>query len=232
MQLTIAPKLVMFDLDGTLADTVMQLYIAVSAVLVKMNCPSVTVDDVRRYVGNGANVLLARSLLHDINARVDDVEPSLMLEAKAEFTRVYATCSDCSSSIYDGVIDTLEFFKSKGIKMAIVSNKPDMFIKPMLEKARLLSYFDYTLGSEILEFKKPNPEPLLFVCEKLCVEPSKAIMVGDSDNDVLAAKNANILSIALTYGYNRGVDIRCSKPDYVFDNFIEIKQLISMCYTC
>jgi phosphoglycolate phosphatase len=124
------------------------------------------------------------------------------------------------------VRETLEYIKSQNIKLAIVTNKPHKFVEPIIRMAGLYDLFDYLLGSEVITQKKPQPEPLLYVCNKLAILPEDAIMVGDSYNDIEAAKNANIISIALTYGYNRGRDIRDSKPDFVFSDFGQIAELI------
>lgn len=225
MTLSQMPCLVMFDLDGTLADTVPQLHEAVLRALEKVGRPPVTIDQTRSYVGNGAMMLLARAIRGEQEVCLADIEPQLLHVAREEFNSAYLKCSDCSKSIYSHVVDTLSFLQHKGVKLAVVSNKPDKFIKPILEKADLLKFFSFTLGSEVIAEKKPSAEPLLYVCNKLGVTPDKAVMVGDSYNDVQAAHNAKVVSMALTYGYNRGLDIRDSSPDYVFDNFGEIYQV-------
>lgn len=225
MKLESLPKLVMFDLDGTLADTVPQLHEAVLAALRKVGKNPITIEQTRSYVGNGAMLLIARAIARTQEVRLEDLDRDLLAFARNEFNLVYSNCFDCSKSIYPKVLETLSYLKSKCVKLAVVSNKPNRFIVPILEKAGLLKYFDETLGSEVIPETKPNAAPLIYVCQKIGVSTNDAVMVGDSYNDILAARNASITSIGLTYGYNRGLDIRDSSPDYVFDDFCSVYNL-------
>lgn len=220
------PSLIMFDLDGTLADTVPQLHNAVIYALKLHNKKEVSIDQTRDYVGNGPDLLMARALTQNNDATLDDVPSSLLKSARLSFNEYYSNHYDCCNSLFENVRETLEYIKSQNIKLAIVTNKPHKFVEPIIRMAGLYDLFDYLLGSEVITQKKPQPEPLLYVCNKLAILPEDAIMVGDSYNDIEAAKNANIISIALTYGYNRGRDIRDSKPDFVFSDFGQIAELI------
>ena len=224
--LTAVPKLMMFDLDGTLADTVYQLHLAVNAALVSVGVKEISVTETRSYIGNGASVLLARAILSSHDVSVSDVSPDIMLTARDAFNRKYLSCCDCSKSIYPGVRETLAALKSYGIRLAVVTNKPDGFIKPVLEPSGLLSYFDYCRGSEIIPQKKPDPAPLIYVSEKLGIKIEDSCMVGDSINDIQAAVNANIPSFALTCGYNQGIDLLAAGGSYLVDNYKEILQVI------
>ncbi len=226
MILTKLPKLVMFDLDGTLADTIPQLHLAVLAALKKVHKPPVTIEQTRTYVGNGPMLLVARAMLVDKDATLEKVDATLLQQAREEFNRSYALNCDCSQSIFPYVRETLAFLKQKQVQLAVVTNKPHRFVIPMLQQANLAEYFAGVLGSEVIPEKKPDPTPLFYMCQKLGVEPQDAVMVGDSYNDIEAAHNAKMISIALTCGYNRGRDIRDSNPDYVFDNFKEIYDLM------
>ncbi|MGN1394612.1 MAG: phosphoglycolate phosphatase [Succinivibrionaceae bacterium] len=221
------PKLIMFDLDGTIADTVIQLHTAVVGVLKRMNLPTVSLDDTRNYVGNGAQMLLARAISRNNDIDINSIDSTILAQARQFFTEEYQKCLDCSNSLYPNVINTLEFLKNKGIKLAIVSNKPNMFIPKILDLSGLSKYFDYFLGSEVILEKKPNPAPLFYVCNKVGIDIKDSWMVGDSVNDIEAAHNANIVSIGLSYGYNRGRSIQDSHPDFVMNDFGEIKELIS-----
>jgi phosphoglycolate phosphatase len=117
---------------------------------------------------------------------------------------------------------TLKTLQENGFKMAIITNKPYQFIEPILEKLELLEYFEFYIGGDSLEQKKPEPEPLFYVCSKLGIEPSKSLMIGDSKNDILAARAAKIDSIAVSYGYNYGEDVKLSQPSHCVDNFEDI----------
>ena len=219
------PRLVLFDLDGTLIDTVPYLNIAVNAALEKLGYPQVDESLTRIYVGNGPYVLLARAIKRRLDATLNDIDQVKLRVGVDEFNRVYRTQNNCRKDIYKGVLETLDYFRENNVKMAIVTNKPDMFVKDILCDSGLDGYFSYFLGSGVIEEKKPDPTPLLYVANKLNIDISDCVMVGDSLNDIIAAKNAKCCSIALTYGYNHGKDIRESNPDYVFDDFIKIKEL-------
>ena len=104
--LTAKPKLMMFDLDGTLADTVNQLHLAVNAALVSVGLKEISVTETRSYIGNGASVLLARAILSSHDASVSDISPAIMQKARDVFNRKYSFCCDCSDSIYPGVRET------------------------------------------------------------------------------------------------------------------------------
>lgn len=220
------PKLIMFDLDGTLADTVNELHEAVIYALKSLNLPLIDISKTRSYVGNGADLLVARSITQDETITMDTVDLSLQKRARALFNEFYKEHLDCSKSLYPNVIETLELIHSLGIKSAVVTNKPNSFVKPLLKVSGLEELFDFSLGSEVIPYKKPRPEPLLDVCKNLGIESNEAVMVGDSNNDIEAAHNANIVSIGLTYGYNRGKPIYDSKPDYVFSEFKQIGDLL------
>ena len=216
----------MFDLDGTLADTVPQLHEAVCYALEQVNHPKISIADTRNYVGNGADLLMARALTRNNDATLADVDATLLKTARMAFNEYYAIHFDCSNSLFDGVVETLTYLKQLKIKLSVVTNKPNRFVESILVSANLLKFFDFYLGSEVIDAKKPNPEPLFYVCQKLNVKPGRAVMVGDSYNDIEAAHNAQMESIALTYGYNRGRDIRDSHPSYLFSRFEQIAQLI------
>ena len=101
-----------------------------------------------------------------------------------------------------------------------------MFAKPLIGYMGFNDFFDYVLGGEVIKERKPDPFPLLYICQKLNVNPQNAVMVGDSDNDVLAGQRADMVTVAFTYGYNGGKNVRNCHPDYVFDDFNAFTDLI------
>lgn len=221
------PQAMVFDLDGTLAHTLPQLKVAVCAVAEKMGLGSITDEIMSEFVGNGVKMLLGRVILgrHDIT--LDDVPLDKMAEARVLFNQYYMEGLSENFSLYDGVLDGLELFKSKNIKLAVVTNKPQMFAKPLLGFMKIDHYFEQILGGEVLDKRKPDPAPVKYVLDKMAVEPQNCVMVGDSINDIKAGEALNMTTIALTYGYNGGYDLHtCCSPDYLFDSFRQINQLI------
>lgn len=217
-------KAFLFDLDGTLIDTVPQLYVAVQFAMESNRLPSVSLEQVRGWIGNGVDVLLCRAITRQ--HEYQNVDPDLLALVKNSFNQNYMQGLQKNYSLYPTVYETLQTLFKHGYKLAVVTNKPDQFVKPLLHHAGLSRFFSYTLGGGILNEKKPDPAPLLYVCQQLQVEPQHVIMVGDSKNDILAAQAAHIPSVGLTYGYNYGEPISQSHPDWTFDRFEQLAELV------
>ena len=202
-KLTVLPKALLFDLDGTLANTIPQLAIAASksAVAIGLNPPSV--ETTKGFVGNGVNMLLARVIAGRFDVELKDVDPSLLKRARDVFNVEYTKGLDKDYNLYEGVKDGLEYFKSRGIKLAVVTNKPQMFALPLLSYMGIKDYFAFILGGEVIPERKPDPTPLYYVLDKLQVSKDDAVMVGDSNNDIEAGNNANMTTVFFSYGYNR-----------------------------
>lgn len=224
-KLTVLPKALLFDLDGTLANTIPQLAIAASksAVAIGLNPPSV--ETTKGFVGNGVNMLLARVIAGRFDVELKDVDPSLLKRARDVFNVEYTKGLDKDYNLYEGVKEGLEYFKSRGIKLAVVTNKPQMFALPLLSYMGIKDYFDFILGGEVIPERKPDPTPLYYVLDKLQVSKDDAVMVGDSNNDIEAGNNANMTTVFFSYGYNQK-DPKELKFDYGFDSFNELTALI------
>ncbi len=212
---------IIFDLDGTLIDSSPDLALAVNHMLKRLNRDTFTTDTIHYWVGNGAERLVKRALSG--STTVDEtLDPTLCKEALAVFLAFYADNLAVKTVTYPHVPSTLKSLKEHGYRLAIVTNKPFAFVQPILEKLELSELFEFILGGDSLEEKKPNPLPLLHVCEKLGVSVEDSVMIGDSKNDILAANACGMQSIGLTYGYNYGESIATYNPSFVFDNFADI----------
>ncbi len=224
-KLTTLPKAMLFDLDGTLADTIAQLAKAANASIEALGLKPRDEKVVQAYVGNGVNMLLCRNIAGRFEVTLEDIPKDYLKKAREVFNEKYSAGLDSDYTVYPGVRDGLVYFKSRGIKIAVVTNKPQMFAVPLLKYMGLYDLFDFVLGGEVLKERKPDPKPVLYCLEKLGVKPSEAVMVGDSDNDVLAGINAKTCNVFFTYGYNRN-NLDTLKIDYRFDSFDELTQLI------
>ncbi|MCY9845819.1 phosphoglycolate phosphatase [Vibrio caribbeanicus] len=221
-------ELIAFDLDGTLLDSVPDLTLAAQKTLAAMGFPSVTEEQVRDYVGNGADILIARALSQNI-----EIDPSITENTKKEarklFDHYYAKGGHALSHLYPGVRETLYQLHEMGLKLALVTNKPSEFVPEILKQHQIEHFFIDCLGGDAFAEKKPNPVGLHWLMTQHNITPQKMLMVGDSKNDILAAKNAGCLSFGLTYGYNHGEPISLSNPDFVADNISELIGVVAAC---
>ncbi|PVZ65406.1 phosphoglycolate phosphatase [Pelagibaculum spongiae] len=215
-------KLAMFDLDGTLVDSVPDLAIAIDKMLADLNRPVVGVEKVRDWVGNGGVMLVKRALADDM---AGNCTAELFAKAHPLFMHYYADQHSLTCT-YDGVLDGLQWLQNQGVKMAVVTNKPYQFVEDILKTQNMIQYFDFWIGGDSLPEKKPHPQPLLHTMAHFNVTAAQCIMVGDSKNDVGAARNAKVAVVCLPYGYNHGEDIADSQPDAL----IERLDLISHCF--
>lgn len=214
------PRLVMFDLDGTLVDSVPDLAAAVDQMLLALGRPAAGIEQVRHWVGNGARVLVRRALAGGIeHAAVGESETEQALEL---FNQAYAD-SHGLSSVYPGVTATLKWLKKQGVELALITNKPERFVAPLLDEMKLGRYFRWIIGGDTLPQQKPDPAALLYVMRLAGVEAQQALFVGDSRSDVLAARAASVPCVCLSYGYNHGRPIAEEEPAVVLD---DLRQLL------
>lgn len=207
--MTTAPidvRAVLFDLDGTLLDTVPDLHAAMCATLADLGRSPLPEESVRRYVGRGIANLVKRSLADSL-AAADDGMPA-PADVVANFRAHYARESGRRTRLYPDVLEGLQALHAQGVPLGIVTNKGDAFLPPLLQKAGLSDYFSVVLGGDSLPRNKPDPMPLTWACGRLGVPPQEALFIGDSVNDFLAARAACCRVFLLPYGYNEGRSVQ------------------------
>jgi len=214
-------KVILFDLDGTLVDSAPDLALAVNHMLESLGRETFAHETIRSWVGNGAQTLVKRALSGS-SIIDDEIDPVLFEEALDIFLNFYAQNLCVSTVTYPNVQTTLRSLKSKDYRLVLVTNKPYDFIQPLLEGLEMADLFELCLGGDSLAKRKPDPMPLLHVCDSLDVCVTKCLMIGDSKNDILAANAAKMQSIGVSYGYNYGEDISIYEPDSVVHDFDEI----------
>lgn len=212
----IPPKALLFDLDGTLVDSVPDIAVAIDRLLAGLGRAPAGVERVRGWVGNGGRMLVRRALAADV-AGVPDDDP-LLPDALEMFFAHYSDSNGHASRLYEGVAEALESFAARGLPMAIITNKPHRYIAPLFAQLGILQHFPVLIGGDTLAVKKPDPAPLLLACEQLRVSPACAWMVGDSRNDIEAARAAGCPVVAVDYGYNYGRPIADESPDRVISD--------------
>ena len=203
---------VLFDLDGTLLDTVADLHAAINGMLADVGCPLLPEDTVRRYVGRGVTNLVRRSLwgaaAEESGTASTDKDASLLAVALDRFRCHYAVENGRRAVLYPGVRDGLEAIRGRALPMGVVTNKASEFTRPLLEMTGLMSFFSVVVSGDDLPWHKPSPLPLVWACGRLGVSPANTLFVGDSVNDFLAARAAGCPVALLPYGYNEGRDVR------------------------
>ena len=218
-------RALLFDLDGTLVDSVPDLAAAIDAMLDDMGYALAGEQRVRHWIGNGAIKLVQRSLAHARQADASESSAESVQdwqEAHQCFLDHYGRLSPDFSRLYPGVLEAIKAWHQQGVTMAVVTNKPRQFVPDILQHFALDTFFPVIVGGDCLPQRKPSPEPLFFACEQLSVSASECIMIGDSQNDVGAARAAGIPVACVSYGYNHGEPIEQAKPDIVIDSLIEL----------
>ena len=227
MQSAILPpltaKMVLIDLDGTLVDSVPDLSRSVDQMMAALNLPLAGEQKVRDWVGNGVERLVKRALTGQMNAEPDE---ALYIKALPLFMAYYHENNGKLSRLYDGVVEGLRYLKQAGLHVACVTNKAAAFTLPLLKTLGIHAEFELIISGDSLAKKKPDPMPLLHAAEYFKVSPAEAVMVGDSINDVQAARSAGFKVICVTYGYNHGLDIRDAQPDRVVDSLAELPRVL------
>lgn len=211
-----------FDLDGTLTDTAPGLGSALDLALQAQGLPPAGQTLISTWIGNGADILVERALTWAGAAP----EPALCRETRALFDQFYAQTVEQGSRLFPQVKDTLSRLAARGLPMAVVTNKPTPFVAPLLASLGIDSYFSLIIGGDDVAAKKPHPAPIYLVLGKLGLYVEELLFVGDSRNDIMAAKAAGCPCVGMTYGYNYGEAIETSHPDYVLDRFADLLPIL------
>lgn len=213
-----------FDLDGTLVDSVPGLALAIQQMLADLQLPTVSKDQVKNWVGNGIDVMLERTF------KAIDITPTaeLFSQAKNCFNLHYDKVIDAETKLFPNVKETLKVLYDNHYPLALVTNKPAQFLPALLSTLGIKDYFSLVLGGGDVIKLKPHPAPLYQVMATFGLFCDQLLFVGDSKNDITAAKNANCPTVALSYGYNYGVSIATSDPDFLFDDFKDILTLLPL----
>ena len=189
------------------------------------------IDTIRNWVGNGSRMLVERVLVGSVEVTEGQLSEEQADQAEKVFFDAYAKVSGNNTVAYPDVDEGLKKLKQAGFTLALVTNKPMQFVPKILESFGWSELFTEVLGGDSLPVKKPDPEPLRYVCRTLQVAPEHAVMIGDSKNDIFAGQNANIDTLGLSYGYNYGQDIRELNPTATFDDFQSLVDWIVTEYT-
>lgn len=215
----LAVKMVMIDLDGTLVDTAPDIAAAANRMLRDLGRPEWDAARIKSWIGNGVPRLVKRALTGEMQGEPD---PALYAQALTLFQEHYAARVAEHSRPYPGVVEGLKKLQTMGFSLVCITNKAGRFTRPLLEALGLDGYFELVLPGDSLPKKKPDPLPLLHACRRFGITPDHGVLVGDSRNDVEAARAAGMPVICVTYGYNHGYDIQAAHPDAVVDALTDV----------
>jgi phosphoglycolate phosphatase len=213
------------DLDGTLLDTVPDLACAVNAMRAQLGLGGLATARVACFVGKGAEVLVHRAVTDDPEGRLPAPE---LRAALALFEHHYALENGRQAVAYPGVREGLARMRAMGLRLAVVTNKPQAFTGPLLARTGLAEAFEFFVGGDTLARRKPDPEPMLHASARLGLPPGQVLAIGDSINDALAARAAGMPVFAVPYGYNEGHDVRSLDVDAIVDSLEHAARLIDV----
>ena len=211
-------KCVIFDLDGTLLDTLEDLADSVNLMLEKFSCPQRTLEEIRQFVGNGMKKLIERSVPESFDRN--------NFEAAYEFFReTYKKNMQNKTRPYDGITECLEELKCLGVKIAVTSNKNEDAVKNLCKE-----YFGETItvaaGVRDGIQPKPHPEMVNKVIDEMCFEKADCIFVGDSETDIQTAKNTVLESVGVLWGFRDRETLEKEGADYIISHPSELTGIV------
>jgi len=206
----------LIDLDGTLVDTIGDFEVALARTLADLGLPAVGRGFIERTVGQGSEHLI-RSTLAEAGGAVAHYD-----QAWARYQAHYESINGCHSAVFPGVAEGLLRLRQAGLRLACLTNKPAAFARQLLAAKGLGEVFAHCFGGDSFARKKPDPLPLIEACKALGAAPERTLMIGDSRNDVLAARGAGCPVVLVRYGYNHGEPAESAGADRVIDRLDEL----------
>lgn len=209
-------KLLVFDLDGTLIDSHEDIVSAVNQTLAFFEIQALSPEEIRDSIGSGIFNLILKTLEENKISQID-------LAARL-YSQNYRECMLQKTSVYSGVSELLEGLKEW--PKVILTNKSNDFVRPIIEKLKLENHFIKFYGKESFVKNKPDPFPVFKIAEEFGVNPEEVMIVGDSDIDIRAGKQAKAWAIGVSYGYGDIEKMKCEKADFIVHQAKEILDLL------
>ena len=212
-------KGIIFDLDGTLVNSLEDISDAMNSVLTGLNYPTHTYDTYQYFIGSGLRNLVTKALPASNN---NDEQIETCFESMVKGYR--ETCT-LKTKPYEGIIELLDNLVSRNIKLAVFSNKADELTKKITSEI-FPDYFDASVGLSLESLKKPNPFEALTISKNWNLKPEEIIFIGDSDIDIQTAINANMLPVGVTWGYRTEEELKASGAKLVIHNPLELYEIL------
>ena len=206
------PRAVLFDLDGTLVDSAPDLAAAANRMRAAFDLPPLPVPRIADFVGKGIPMLVRRALVDDLAGNAD---PELAARALPVYESFYAEESGRGSVVYDGVREGIAMLLDAGVPLGVVTNKSGRFTTDLLRQLDLLEPFGVVVSGDTLPSRKPDPAPVLHAAAQLGATASATVMIGDSANDVAAARAARVPVWCVDYGYREGASVASLGADRI-----------------
>ena len=216
-------RAIAIDLDGTLLDTIPDLCGAVNRVLADLDFAPLQLDLVKTFVGKGLGEHMRKSLRAAMGREPDDAEKS---HAMALYRAHYAAHIADQTTIYPGVVEGLDAFKSRGLPMSIVTNKWTTNTETLLAHFKLSTYFDHIVCGDTLTSNKPDPGMMFYSAGRFGVHPDEMLVIGDSGNDSRAAQAAGSPVVLMNYGYSEGENVADLRTNAIVSTFTAIPALL------
>lgn len=226
-QATMLPRFIMFDLDGTLVDTAGEIAHSVNQTLAEAGLEEVPAQQIRDWIGKGTAWLWARTLTA-VTGNPDARDSLLYEQYYPRFLEIYHDLTGVYSVPYPGAPEALACLRQAGCRLAVVTNKDRSLSERLLGSQGLTQAIDVLVGGGDTELGKPSPQPLLKAMTDAGVPVHEALFVGDSSNDVEAARRARVAVWAFDHGYNHGEPIASTQPDRVLSSFAELLQILGV----
>jgi phosphoglycolate phosphatase len=217
------PKAVLFDLDGTLIDSLPDIHAALNETLASLGEPPFTQEAVARMVGGGVEVLIQRAF----EALDKEIDPATVAKIAQRYLAIYAARSTELTTLNAGASLTVRALHAKGLRLGVVTNKPEAETHAVLAHFGLDELMAVVVGGDAGPRKKPAPDLLLLACTRLGIEAEEALFVGDSENDVDAALAAAMPVVAVRGGYSR-VSVEAMGAGHVIDRLDQIGEAINV----
>ena len=213
-------KAVLFDLDGTLADTALDLGGALNTLLREQGLPEVSMDKIRLVASHGASGLLK------LGMNLDKSDPN-HARLRQQYLDTYETCFDKDTVLFEGIDALIQAIHARGLKWGIITNKPHTFTHRLVPQLGFSVAPDVVVSGDTTAEAKPSTKPMFYACEQIDIAPEACLYVGDAERDMQAGKNAGMKTVLVSWGYIHADDKTEEWPaDSVIDTPEQLLQLL------
>ncbi len=213
-------KAVLFDLDGTLADTALDLGGALNTMLREQGLPEVSMDEIRPVASHGASGLLK------LGMNLDKTDPN-HARLRQQYLDTYETCFDKDTVLFEGIDDLVQAIHARGLKWGIITNKPHTFTHRLVPQLGFSVAPDVVVSGDTTAEAKPSTKPMFYACEQIDIAPEACLYVGDAERDMQAGKNAGMKTVLVAWGYIHADDNTAEWPaDSIIDSPEQLLQLL------